>query len=212
MMSSLPILGAPKYGGLFRGRGPLTSFPPWKCPSILMKQYHTKPLAYCTSYSCMLQDQVSQQQCCLHCMLCICTRPKVTTKCINADCTQLCNIQQYHVYARSTDLVLTKIVQGEKRSWQFTMTSEESVELQLLLDLYTSFLEKKSSLSLLLIENSSRSEEGRDSQQMSPELWMKHFQQNSHNAYLEKSNGTLFSLYKRGMWHTHTHTHTKRLP
>ena len=41
---------------------------------------------------------------------------------------QLRNMQQYHVYARSADLVHTKKVQGKKRSWQFTMTSDESVE------------------------------------------------------------------------------------
>ena len=34
----------------------------------------------------------------------------------NADYTQLRNMQQYHTYARSADLVHTKKVQGKKRS------------------------------------------------------------------------------------------------
>ena len=56
------------------------------------------------------------------------------------------------------------------------MTGDESVELQdLSLDLHTSFLEKKPSMSLLSIESSSRSEEGRGGQQMSPELLNKAF-------------------------------------
>ena len=64
------------------------------------------------------------------------------------------------------------------------MTSDESVELQdLSLDLNVSLLKKKPSLSLLSIKSSSRSEEGRGVQQMSPELLNKAFSTKSHNAY-----------------------------
>ena len=60
------------------------------------------------------------------------------------------------------------------------LTSDESVELQeLSLVLHTSLLEKKPSLSLLSIENWSRSEKGRGDQQMSPELFNKMFSMKS---------------------------------
>ena len=56
------------------------------------------------------------------------------------------------------------------------MTSDKSVELlDLSLDLFTSLHEKKPSLSLLSIESSSTSEEGRGGQQVSPELLNKAF-------------------------------------
>ena len=47
----------------------------------------------------------------------------------NTEYTQLRNMQQYHVYVRSADLVHMKKVQGKKVVWQFTMISDESVEL-----------------------------------------------------------------------------------
>ena len=60
---------------------------------------------------------------------------------------------------------------GHKKSKtrsESTVISDESVELQdLSLVLHPSLLEKKPSLSLLSIESSSRSEEGRGDQQMS---------------------------------------------
>ena len=45
---------------------------------------------------------------------------------MHADYTQLRNMQQYHVYTRSADLVHTKKAKGKKCS---SMTSDESAEL-----------------------------------------------------------------------------------
>ena len=59
---------------------------------------------------------------------------------------------------------------------EFTVFSDESIELQdLSLDLPTSLLEKKPPLSLLFTKSSSRSKEGRDDQQMLPEVLNKAF-------------------------------------
>ena len=56
-------------------------------------------------------------------------------------------------------------------SWQFTVFSDESVELNdLSLDLLTSRIEKKPSLSPLFTENSSQEVKKAGDQQMSPEL------------------------------------------
>ena len=84
------------------------------------------------------------------------------------------------------------------------MISDESVELQeLSLELHTNLLEMKRLLSLSLSENSTRSEEGRGGQKMSPELLNKAFSTKSiqciYCIYDEKPNGTLFSTYKTGM-------------
>ena len=86
------------------------------------------------------------------------------------------------------------------------MTSDESVELQeLSLELHTNLLEMKRLLSLSSRENSTRSEEGRGGQKMSPELLNKAFSTKStqyiiYCIYDEKPNGTLFSMYKTGMY------------
>ena len=84
------------------------------------------------------------------------------------------------------------------------MTSDESVELQeLSLELHTNLLEMKRLLSLSSSENSTRSEEGRGGQRISPELLNKAFSTKSTQCiyfiYDEKPNGTLFSTYKTGM-------------
>ena len=56
-------------------------------------------------------------------------------------------------------------------SWQFTVFSDESVELNdLSLNLLTSLLEKKPSLSPLFTESSSQEAKKAGDQQMSPEL------------------------------------------
>ena len=83
------------------------------------------------------------------------------------------------------------------------MTSDESVELQeLSLELHTN-LEMKRLLSLSSSESSTRSEEGRGGQKMSPKLLNKAFSTKStqyiHCTYDEKPNDTLFSTYKTGM-------------
>ena len=51
----------------------------------------------------------------------------------------------------------------------------------------TSLFEKKPSLSPLFTESSSRSEEGKGDQQMSPELLNKVVSTNTHNMYLENA-------------------------
>ena len=84
------------------------------------------------------------------------------------------------------------------------MNSDESVELQeLSLELHTNLLEMKRLLSLSLSESSTRSEEGRGDQKMSPKLLNKAFSTKStqyiHCTYDEKPNDTLFSTYKTGM-------------
>ena len=84
------------------------------------------------------------------------------------------------------------------------MNSDESVELQeLSLELNTNLLEMKRLLSLSSSESSTRSEEGRGGQKMSPKLLNKAFStkftQCIYCTYDEKPNGTLFSTYKTGM-------------
>ena len=75
------------------------------------------------------------------------------------------------------------------------MFSDESIELwNLSLDLLTSRLEKKLSLSLLFTESSSRSEEGSGDQQMSPYLsnkvFLTKFTQYIRREQHRKPNGT----------------------
>ena len=84
------------------------------------------------------------------------------------------------------------------------MNSDESVELQeLSLELHTSLLEMKRLLTFSSSESSTRSEEGRGGQKMSPKLLNKAFSTKStqciYCTYGEKPNGTLFSTYETGM-------------
>ena len=92
----------------------------------------------------------------------------------------------------------------KRSSMMASVTSDESVELQeLSLELHTNFLEMKRLLSLSSSESSTRSEEGRGDQKMSPELLNKAFSMKSTQCiyciYDKKPNGTLFSTYKTGM-------------
>ena len=102
-----------------------------------------------------------------------------------------------HVYARVC--LVSRISTHMKRSRslaRLAMFSDESVEFQeLLLDLPTCLLEKKPSLSLLFTKSSSRSEEGRGDQQMSPELLNKVISTNPHNTYLENTTRSLMVLH-----------------
>ena len=84
------------------------------------------------------------------------------------------------------------------------MNSDESVELQeLSLELHTNLLEMNRLLSLSSSESSTRSEEGRGGQKMSPKLLNKAFSMKStqciYCTYDEKPNSILFSTYKTGM-------------
>ena len=85
------------------------------------------------------------------------------------------------MHARSADLVQSK---AKKRTY---VTSDESVKLQeLSLELYvhTNLLEMKRLLSLSSSESSTRSEEGRGGQKMSPELLNKAFSTKSTQCIL----------------------------
>ena len=80
------------------------------------------------------------------------------------------------------------------------MICDESVKFQeLSLELHTTNLEMKPSLSFSLIESSSLSEEGHGGQQMSPELLNKEFQRNPHNSDLETTTKSLMAPYFQGI-------------
>ena len=69
-----------------------------------------------------------------------------------------------------------EVKKPSQASWQFTVFSDESVKLNdLSLDLLTSLLEKKPSLSPLFTESSSQEAKKAGDQQMSPELLNKAF-------------------------------------
>ena len=74
------------------------------------------------------------------------------------------------------------------------MNSDESVELQeLSLELHTNLLEMRRLLSLSSSESSTRSEEGRGGQKMSPKLLNKAFSTNPHNAYIVPTTESLMA-------------------
>ena len=121
------------------------------------------------------RNSAAKQQCCV----CI---SQLRIQCNHKNAMQLwhytllrnCNSPRVCQVSRiSTDEV--KRLSGES-----TVFSDKSVELQdLLLDLPTSLLEQKPSLSLLFTKSSSRSKEGRGDQQMSPELLNRAFSKKS---------------------------------
>ena len=188
-----------------------------------MKHSHAKPSACCTSFASKADTVLLQAVLCMLCIHMHQLQSSSTHKNVVIWHYMLLCIATHHMYAQSAELVYQSRSLARLADSLLAMFSDESVKLQdLSLNLPTSLLEQKPSLSRLFTKSLLRNEEGRGGQQMLPKLLNKAITTKSTQHIFENVIRRLTALHlqcvnevcdsQRGNRHTDRHTHTKRLP